>query len=146
MASHRSKLQKQRKRGDLKFQEALLRAFHKMSLDPYDGSISLREVNRYLGLFPEEYAQFMFENLRILQFNGLIQIGEVADLRALKGLSVTDKGLNYFVEKRKERRKGIVNWSMNIFLVILSAVLGCALSVWLWRLFPEMFTSGNIAP
>jgi len=74
--------------------------------------------------------------LEILQSQGLVKYTQSSFLTDngstdiyFQAICKTNEGSAYFYNKQMRRKETISNWSMNLFMVFLSAILGASLSL-----------------
>lgn len=67
------------------------------------------------------------KDLTFLKAKGLININKAFD-NELR-ITLTDKGITYFDDKKEARKQVILSWSVNFVMAVLSAVCGSVLTL-----------------
>jgi len=114
----------------LKQQEKILKKALGLDRQPKSSFVGTADASAFFASFPEEQRGIVYENLRVMQSRGLIDIGKPTlgpDL-TLSYIVVKEPGLCYFDDRRQERRKAIAGWTMNIAIALLSALFGAILA------------------
>jgi hypothetical protein len=114
----------------LKWQEKILKKALGLKREPKSSFVGTADASAFFASFPESQRGTVYENLRVMQSKGLINIGNptIGPNLNLSYMAIMEVGLSYFDDRRQERKKAIAGWTLNIAIALLSALFGAVLA------------------